>query len=494
MGTGGGERRKDAASTIQYLGLGLNLAALLLLSSPLPSLGAGFQSTGSLMASRLLFFCALAIFAVVATWVARRSSFVEHWGFVAVAMVVQAASGAAYPLVSAGVVPEGVLTADMVVTAAVIPLIGLAWSEVYSWLSLLRRLGLLVASMALCAGILILVQWLPATAAHGLMFLLPFGTIGVLLLLRRAAKGTPAATTAPWEAMRSGGADPAEERTRAQAVAENVSAEGGLVLGPYLAAVFFAAAASCVLRGSAEAVGFIGWASVIAGVVVAVLVLVGCLFARKSSEYWRLSAVFAGVMTASFALAGLVFGPAGLSDSFDLAPIHHLVTFAAQQCLYAVVWLALMEYARAVQMSPLFCCGAGFSVIYGGEAVGVAVGMFAPLNPSTLSILALVFLVPSMYLFAASGRQRQRCAVDASVPNAQEALGAKMQEIAKECGLTARETEIACLWVTGHRLDYLSDELFISKNTVKTHLKHIYQKTGTANKEEFITFVESYGE
>ena len=53
-----------------------------------------------------------------------------------------------------------------------------------------------------------------------------------------------------------------------------------------------------------------------------------------------------------------------------------------------------------------------------------------------------------------------------------------------------REREILELWVTGHRLDYVAESLFISKNTVKTHLRHIYQKTQTGNKEELLVLFE----
>ena len=37
---------------------------------------------------------------------------------------------------------------------------------------------------------------------------------------------------------------------------------------------------------------------------------------------------------------------------------------------------------------------------------------------------------------------------------------------------------------------YIEKQLFISKNTVKTHLRHIYQKTQTGNKEELLVLFE----
>ena len=44
---------------------------------------------------------------------------------------------------------------------------------------------------------------------------------------------------------------------------------------------------------------------------------------------------------------------------------------------------------------------------------------------------------------------------------------------------------------TGHTGAYIEKQLFISKNTVKTHLNHIYAKTKTANREELLELLES---
>ena len=52
-----------------------------------------------------------------------------------------------------------------------------------------------------------------------------------------------------------------------------------------------------------------------------------------------------------------------------------------------------------------------------------------------------------------------------------------------------RETEIAFLLAQGRSRPYIREKLFISKNTVATHIKHIYQKLGIHSKEELIDLV-----
>lgn len=53
-------------------------------------------------------------------------------------------------------------------------------------------------------------------------------------------------------------------------------------------------------------------------------------------------------------------------------------------------------------------------------------------------------------------------------------------------GLTDRETEIAFLLARGRSRPYIREKLFISKNTVATHIRHIYGKLGIHSKEELI--------
>ena len=57
--------------------------------------------------------------------------------------------------------------------------------------------------------------------------------------------------------------------------------------------------------------------------------------------------------------------------------------------------------------------------------------------------------------------------------------------------LSPREQEVLAIWATGHTGAYIEKTLFISKNTVKTHLNHIYAKTNTANREQLLELLEA---
>jgi len=51
-------------------------------------------------------------------------------------------------------------------------------------------------------------------------------------------------------------------------------------------------------------------------------------------------------------------------------------------------------------------------------------------------------------------------------------------------GLTRREIEVAWLAIDGLSRHEIAARLFVSENTIKTHLEHIYSKLGVRNRPE----------
>jgi DNA-binding CsgD family transcriptional regulator len=74
----------------------------------------------------------------------------------------------------------------------------------------------------------------------------------------------------------------------------------------------------------------------------------------------------------------------------------------------------------------------------------------------------------------AAGRWRTHCAA-----------------IAREHGLTEREEEVFVLLAKGYKVDNIAEELTVSYNTVRAHIRSIYQKCGIHSQKEFIALVNS---
>jgi DNA-binding NarL/FixJ family response regulator len=60
-----------------------------------------------------------------------------------------------------------------------------------------------------------------------------------------------------------------------------------------------------------------------------------------------------------------------------------------------------------------------------------------------------------------------------------------------ELGLTLRESEVALFLAQGLRNRDIASALWVSENTVKTHLKSIFQKTSVTSRAEAIVRISS---
>lgn len=68
----------------------------------------------------------------------------------------------------------------------------------------------------------------------------------------------------------------------------------------------------------------------------------------------------------------------------------------------------------------------------------------------------------------------------------QDALMVKCGVITSRFGLSEREEEVLALLVQGSSIKAISEELFISENTTKSHTKHIYKKLSIHSRQELI--------
>ena len=56
-------------------------------------------------------------------------------------------------------------------------------------------------------------------------------------------------------------------------------------------------------------------------------------------------------------------------------------------------------------------------------------------------------------------------------------------------GLTPREREVMELLARGRSVPYIQEALSVSHNTVRTHVRHIYQKLDVHSQQELISMV-----
>ena len=68
---------------------------------------------------------------------------------------------------------------------------------------------------------------------------------------------------------------------------------------------------------------------------------------------------------------------------------------------------------------------------------------------------------------------------------------ARCAAVAREAGLSARETEVFMLLAKGRGIEHIQNKLYISGHTVKTHTYNIYKKMGISSREELLDAIET---
>ena len=63
-------------------------------------------------------------------------------------------------------------------------------------------------------------------------------------------------------------------------------------------------------------------------------------------------------------------------------------------------------------------------------------------------------------------------------------------DIASRFGLSQRETEVLFLLAKGRTIAFIADDLGVSFNTAKSHIRHVYVKLGVHTKSELLDMVE----
>lgn len=177
--------------------------------------------------------------------------------------------------------------------------------------------------------------------------------------------------------------------------------------------------------------------------------------------------------------------------------LHSASRCASEMIRYIVMYLLIYEVHKR-RTPPVFSLGLMMALVSVGLLLGYLVALvFAHDNMLLVVAMLFVFAAQGQFEFSpealgAAGGQAQAgssaAAASESAPSPERVLA----DFGERYGLTQREFEVMELWVTGHTTAFIEEQLVISKYTVKTHVKHIYEKTSTGSKEELIQLYESF--
>ena len=218
------------------------------------------------------------------------------------------------------------------------------------------------------------------------------------------------------------------------------------------------------------------------------------LFARRGDADIRwLARCTLPLVVASLVLIPLAPPAGGVAVSFLVK--YSYVAFA----LFALATLANVCYRHDIPSLRVFASAraASEAAMFAGiilrrqmqasGAFGEAAMMWAVSVVGLVAVVACVLLWHSERAVTSDwGATGIDPASGLQVKSARGLLFERLDDLSERCGLTPREKDVLTLLAQGHDYAEMEDELFVSHNTLKTHVHHIYAKTGVHSRRELL--------
>lgn len=203
--------------------------------------------------------------------------------------------------------------------------------------------------------------------------------------------------------------------------------------------------------------------------------------------------MIAGFMILPF--ASQASGFAGLSES---------IVMAGYTCFDIMVWTILAELAYCSSIAPESTIGSGRGLLHLGIVTGMGIGICLSLMPLSgitmavvttsvgyLLVIAVILIISDQYGLWSLLKYGSMY-IDESEEGADRlSPGEKAAMLAARYNLTVREREVLSLLLAGRSARYIAEQIYVSENTVNSHVRHIYEKLDIHNRQELLDRAET---
>lgn len=156
---------------------------------------------------------------------------------------------------------------------------------------------------------------------------------------------------------------------------------------------------------------------------------------------------------------------------------------------FCLIWALMVDCSHRKRLPALGLVASLGSACFAGVALGLVVAALAGSVPVRCVVISLAATAVACLLFA-SFNGRVAVSEESFAAPQRTSQERSVLALAERARLTPRETEVLQVWLAGHNAAYIEEALHISRNTVKTHLNHIYQKTGASGREELLAMLD----
>lgn len=193
-----------------------------------------------------------------------------------------------------------------------------------------------------------------------------------------------------------------------------------------------------------------------------------------------------------------------LFENWGIPFVTYAIAFSAGAWLETVFWILFSHAGSRLHLPATTVWGTGRIAFWLSTFVGLmlwsAQGVAFPdgiaENTGAMTTITLVMALLSMvvYLFVLPEKIASSFGIAESADSEPAAMPRSIDDaaadIAKEFGLSKRETEVFALLAKGRDTAYIQEKLFISSGTVCSHRDRIYRKLDVHSRQELLDLVE----
>lgn len=173
-----------------------------------------------------------------------------------------------------------------------------------------------------------------------------------------------------------------------------------------------------------------------------------------------------------------------------------------------LVFDASLEAARANGLGPVRTYGIVGGLVMLARVVADVVSAqlhnsgIAEESKMLIALFLLVYLLTcvAFLLYEAVTRSKNRLSESPEAPTPETPapttswglLARQCDRVSQAFDLSQRESEVLSLIMQGRNVPAVAEELVVSRNTVQTHVRHIYERLGIHSRQELVAFVKSF--
>ncbi len=204
----------------------------------------------------------------------------------------------------------------------------------------------------------------------------------------------------------------------------------------------------------------------------------------------------------------------------DSLQVGAVFTTSLNAMMVVFTWYIMLSFMNFGHRDPYYYCIGGFAAFLlpralARMALGPLSAFVGPNGPAMCALMAGLLMLSTQFMFlmlirvlrtdslpAVQGEPARKVplerlmGIDSDVEGFSGLRQATMQHNAEEMGaqfmLSDREIEVLSLYALGYTQKKVSEELFISPDTVHAHIKRIYSKTGLHSRQDILDYLQDY--